>query len=361
MAGTATLNITSFSVSAAEFSGNFAFAMDPFQSYNLQALEAGAGPTQNFSADNWNLGLNHQVQTANTKATGNTVNFTDAATQLTTAGFNLSAQATAAHSPPALPNYANASALQSGTFVLFDETGARTGGTITFDLFYDMSVSTPGSTATTYSQTVLNVLRSSDAADTTSFTDGLLSNNLTGGAGPTSGHFSWTPRWLRTGRVLHARAARSRAPNFGRRRSEPETYALMLRLAGIGAVARRRRSEAEADTAPPDAACAGFVRHSRRPALAGRFHWRVSRRRGRIKRQPSNASRPPNGKRPRVSRPAGALARQFGYWQKVVRPIADLMPCTISFLNSAWPGEPEPSWNACTSWPSVVSHARPPS
>ena len=153
MAGDATVKITSFTVSAADFSGNFAFAVDPFQSYNLQALEAGAGPTVNFSADNWNLGLNQIAQTANTKATGNTVNFTDAATQLTTAGFNLSAQATAAHSPPALPNSANASAVQSGTFMLLDETGAQTRGTITFDLFYDMSVSTPGSTLANYSQT----------------------------------------------------------------------------------------------------------------------------------------------------------------------------------------------------------------
>ena len=91
----------------------------------MTALEAGGcwGPgSDNFSADNWNLGLNQVAQTANTKATGNTVNFTDAATQLTTAGFNLSAQATAAHSPPALPNYANASGLQAGAFVLFDET-----------------------------------------------------------------------------------------------------------------------------------------------------------------------------------------------------------------------------------------------
>ena len=37
------VNITSFTVSAADFSGNFALATDPFQSYDLQALEAG-GP-----------------------------------------------------------------------------------------------------------------------------------------------------------------------------------------------------------------------------------------------------------------------------------------------------------------------------
>ena len=252
MAGTATLNITSFSVSAAEFSGNFAFAMDPFQSYNLSALEAGAGPTVSFAADNWNLGPNHVAQTANTKATGNTVNFTDAATQLTTAGFNLSAQATAAHSPPALPNSANASAVQAGTFMLLNETGAQTGGTITFDLFYDMSVSTPGRSAATYSQTVLNLLLSNDVDPDKSFADGLLSNNLAGGTGTTSGHFTWTYTLaadqvafytLSGSAIASAQLAVAAVP-------EPETYALMLLgLAGIGAVARRRRTEAETDTA----------------------------------------------------------------------------------------------------------------
>ncbi len=83
------------------------------------------------------------------------MNFTDVATQLTTAGFNLSAQATAAHSPPLQPNSANATGRQEGTFVLLDGDGALTGGTITFDLFYDMSVATPGSTAANYSQTTL--------------------------------------------------------------------------------------------------------------------------------------------------------------------------------------------------------------
>ena len=112
------VNITSFTVSAADFSGNFAFATDMFQSYTMTALEAGGllgaqGPTS-FSASDWNLGPNQLAQTANTKATGNTVNFTDASTQLTTAGFNLSAQATAAHSPPLLPNSANATGSQVG-------------------------------------------------------------------------------------------------------------------------------------------------------------------------------------------------------------------------------------------------------
>jgi len=251
LAGDATVKVTSFTVSAAEFSGNFAFAMDPFQSYNMSALEAGAGPTENFFAENWNLGLNHVVQTANTNATGNTVNFTDAATQLTTAGFNLSAQATAAHSPPALPNYANATAGQSGTFVLLNDAGAPAGGTITFDLFYDMSVSAPGSSGGTYSQTALNLLLSSDASDDKSFADGLLSNNLPGGTGATSGHFSWTYTLAAGEAAYYALSGSAIASaELAAPIPEPETYALMLLgLAGIGTVARRRRAKAEADAA----------------------------------------------------------------------------------------------------------------
>ena len=254
MAGTASLSITSFTVSAAEFSGNFAWAMDPFQSYNLSALEAGGllgSGSDNFSANDWNLGLNRLAQTANTKATGNTVQFTDAATQLTTAGFNLSAQATGAHSPPALPNYANASALQAGTFVLLDGDGALTGGTITFDLFYNMNVSTPGSTSATYSQTELDLLLSADGSADKSFTDGLLSNTLTDGTGGiTSGHFSWTYT-LTAGQAAYytlSGSAIASAELPVAAVPEPETYALMvLGLAGIGAVARRRRSQAKAD------------------------------------------------------------------------------------------------------------------
>jgi len=251
LAGDATVKVTSFTVSAAEFSGNFAFAMDPFQSYNMSALEAGAGPTENFFAENWNLGLNHVVQTANTNATGNTVNFTDAATQLTTAGFNLSAQATAAHSPPALPNYANATAGQSGTFVLLNDAGAPAGGTITFDLFYDMSVATPGSTATNYSQTQLNVLRSSDATDTVSFADGLLSTGLSGGTGAiTSGHYSWTYTLAADEAAYYTLSGSAIAFASVAAIPEPETYALMLLgLAGIGAVARRRRTPAGSEAA----------------------------------------------------------------------------------------------------------------
>jgi PEP-CTERM motif len=251
MAGNATLNITSFSVSAADFSGNFAFVLDDFsfQSYTLSALEAGGllgAGSDNFSANNWNLGPNRLAQTANTKATGNTVNFTDPATQLTTAGFNLSAQATPVSAPPTQPNSANASGLQQGAFELLDATGAPTGGTLTFDLFYDMSVSTPpNGSPTNFSQTTLSLDRSTDTQATTTFSDGLLSTAFPGGIGSiTSGHYSWTYT-LAAGEAAYytlsgsaiASAAVAAVP-------EPETYALMLLgLAGISAVARRRRTE----------------------------------------------------------------------------------------------------------------------
>ena len=47
VAGDATLSITSFTVTGADFSGTFAFALDPFQSYNLTALEAAGINTLN--------------------------------------------------------------------------------------------------------------------------------------------------------------------------------------------------------------------------------------------------------------------------------------------------------------------------
>ena len=67
---------------------------------------------------------------------------------------------------------------------------------------------------------------------------------------------------------------------------------------------------------------------------------------------------PPPGSSERPRQPSAAH-RYFV--QNGSRPIADLMPLTIIDLNCAWPGKPEPSVKPPASWPSVVSHARPPS
>jgi hypothetical protein len=47
--------------------------------------------------------------------------------------------------------------------------------------------------------------------------------------------------------------------------------------------------------------------------------------------------------------------------QNGILPIAERIPFTISCLNCAWPGKFEPSVKAPVSWPSDVTHERPPS
>lgn len=241
MAG-AVLNITSFTATAAEFSGTYAYAVDAFQSFSMNALQGGglygAATPVNYSANNWNMGPNYTAQTANASATGNLVQFTDASTQLTTAGFNLAAQATPSYQPPVPANYANASAQLQGAFILVDDFGADAAGSITFDLYYTMTLDTPSGGAGTYTQAVLNLLASSDGGGSDQFDDELLSTTLAGGNGSTSGHFTWT-YVLQAGQAayytLSGSAIAAAVP-------EPGTYALVgLGLLGAGALSRRRR------------------------------------------------------------------------------------------------------------------------
>ena len=251
LAADATVSITSFSASAAEFSGYYVIALDAYQNYALNALQGGGlfgASSDNFTADNWNLGLNRLAQTANAKATGNTVNFTDSATQPTTAGFNVGATALEGGGYPATTpqHYANSTVQQAGAFALIDGNGDAVAGTITFDIYYDLNVTRGlASAATAYGQTTISLLSSADGGASAAFTDGLLSTDVAGGTGTTSGHFSWTfalaaneaASYTLAGSAIAAAAA---VP-------EPASYALFgLGLAALVPLARRRRAAAKA-------------------------------------------------------------------------------------------------------------------
>ena len=250
-ADNATLKITSFTVSTTENSGNIAWAVDGWQTqyFDMLAQQSGGAKGSShvpYSSNDWNMTQNYTATTANANATGNLVQFTDVPTQLTTAGFNLASFATPGSAEaPQLPNYANASAVQSGLFYLLDENGAQAAGTITFDIYYDMSVSTPfGSAGGSYGQTQLNLLSSTDGGGGYSFSDGLLSTSLAGGAGSiTSGHFTWSYT-LKADEAAYYTLSGS-AISSAAAIPEPGTYALMaLGLAGVAVVARRRRTAA---------------------------------------------------------------------------------------------------------------------
>jgi hypothetical protein len=196
VAGVATVSIASFTA-IADVAGTYVSTTDSYQNYVVTALDAGGltGASQNsYSANDWNLGLNRTAGTTYATATGNTVQFTDA-TSLLTAGFDLNATARRGgiFLTPTLPNSANATGLQQGAFTLIDGSGGAVAGSITFDLYYDLAVSTTvGNPPADYTQAQVDLLASDDAGESANFSDGLLSYTQPGGVGSISGHFSRT-------------------------------------------------------------------------------------------------------------------------------------------------------------------------
>jgi hypothetical protein len=225
-AADATLSITSFSASAEAFSGFYVYATEAHQSFSMSAANGdGATASDSYSANDWYQGDNRLAQTSQARATGNTVQFTDAFTQLGTAGFNLGASAL----EDGLANKATASGSQSGGFSLINGNGDAVAGSITFDIYYDMAVSPPaGSSPANDAQTVFSLLTSSTAGTGPSFSDGLLSST------PAQWHWRRLGPFLMDGQperrrlgVLHAERQRHCCRDAGARTRQ-------LRAAGPG-------------------------------------------------------------------------------------------------------------------------------
>ena len=251
LAGDASVKVTSFTVSAAEFSGNFAFAMDPFQSYNMSALEAGCGADRELlrrelesrpEPRRANREHERHRQHSELHRCGDTVD--DGGLQLVGPGHSGTFAACTAEL-----RQRDCRPVRHLRAFERRRRPRRRHDHVRPLLRHERLRA--GQLGGTYSQTALNLLLSSDASDDKSFADGLLSNNLAGGTGATSGHFSWTYTLAAGEAAYYALSGSAIASaELAAPIPEPETYALMLLgLAGIGTVARRRRAKAEADAA----------------------------------------------------------------------------------------------------------------
>ncbi len=193
---TANVSVTGFSVSTTANAYIWAVDSVAYQTWQMTALNAGGllGSSSNsYSAFDLNP-VHRLAQTSTARATGDTTQYTDNSTGLNTYGFDLRARAfpsTYALGTPS--NSANATATQSGGFMLIDADGNGVAGDLSFTVFYDLDVSaTFGAAPGTYGEAVLNLLASDDGGDNFAASDVMTSYTETGGVGSRSGSFTWT-------------------------------------------------------------------------------------------------------------------------------------------------------------------------
>ena len=251
--------------------------------------------------------------------------------------------------------------------MLFDGNGAPIGGTITFDLFYDMNVSTPGSSAGDVfaDRAEPAVVQTTPMTTRASPTACCRTTWPAASARSARGHYSWTYTLaagqavfytLSGSAIASAELAVAAVP-------EPETYALMLLgLAGVGAVARRRRrAEARPTPRPPDAALPDSSGTADAPLSRGVFVGEIEA--GRRMERRSNASERAYGNARGSLDPRALLSALRLRLLAERRQAHRRLDALHDQLLELRPGRASPSRPGTprVSWPSVVSQARPPS